>query len=128
MVAEIDTQLEQLTTACPADWSPNRQNIDSKMKELQQTLKHLSDQVGVDRYLLKQEDRRLERALGLPDLVLYGIVLIQPTAPMPPFGVVSQTAHGHVVTTILIWTPFKRVCNRCNYYFVLWSYWNWRPG
>ena len=45
---------------------------------------------------------RLKRALGLWDLVFYGIILIQPTAPMPPFGVVNQVAHGHVVTTVLI--------------------------
>jgi putrescine importer len=45
---------------------------------------------------------RLRRALGLPALVLYGIVLIQPTAPMPLFGAVAEKAHGHVVTTILI--------------------------
>ena len=44
----------------------------------------------------------LKRALGLWDLVFYGIILIQPTAPMPPFGVVSQVARGHVVTTVLI--------------------------
>lgn len=45
---------------------------------------------------------RLRRALTLWDLVFYGIVLIQPTAPMGIFGVVSQEARGHVVTTILI--------------------------
>lgn len=45
---------------------------------------------------------RLRRTLSLWDLVIYGIVLIQPTAPMPLFGVVSQEARGHVVTTILI--------------------------
>jgi putrescine importer len=44
----------------------------------------------------------LNRVLGLKELVLYGIILIQPTAPMPLFGVVSQEARGHVVTTILI--------------------------
>jgi amino acid transporter len=44
----------------------------------------------------------LARVLGLWSLVVYGIVLIQPTAPMSPFGVVSQKAEGHVVTTILI--------------------------
>ena len=42
------------------------------------------------------------RVLGLWSLVIYGIVLIQPTAPMSPFGVVSVKAEGHVVTTILI--------------------------
>jgi amino acid transporter len=44
----------------------------------------------------------LRRTLGLWDLILYGIVVIQPTAPMPVFGVVSQRAHGHVVTAVLI--------------------------
>jgi amino acid transporter len=45
---------------------------------------------------------RLKRTLTLWDLVFYGVVLIQPTAPMSIFGVVSQEARGHVVTTILI--------------------------
>lgn len=31
-----------------------------------------------------------------------GIILVQPTAPMPLFGVVQQEAGGHVVTTVLI--------------------------
>jgi amino acid transporter len=44
----------------------------------------------------------LKRTLTLWDLVFYGMVLIQPTAPMGIFGVVSQEAKGHVVTTILI--------------------------
>src|SRR5215510_6937118 len=44
----------------------------------------------------------LKRALGLPALILYGIILIQPTAPMPLFGVAYDTANGHVVTLILI--------------------------
>jgi len=44
----------------------------------------------------------LKRTLGLGDLVFYGIVLIQPVAPMGIYGVVSQEARGHVVTTILI--------------------------
>jgi amino acid transporter len=44
----------------------------------------------------------LKRALRLPALVLYGIILIQPTAPMPLFGAASVLGKGHVVTTILI--------------------------
>ncbi len=36
------------------------------------------------------------------DLLFYGIILVQPTAPMPLFGVVSQEARGHVVTAVLI--------------------------
>lgn len=42
------------------------------------------------------------RVLGLRDLVVYGIVLIQPIAPVGIFGIASQMAGGHVVTTILI--------------------------
>jgi amino acid transporter len=45
---------------------------------------------------------RLRRALGLWDLILYGIVLIQPTAPVPVYGVMSVRAHGHVVTVVLL--------------------------
>src|SRR5271165_4940721 len=44
----------------------------------------------------------LRRSLGLRDLVLYGIIIIQPTAPMPIYGVVSQEARGHVVTAVMI--------------------------
>src|SRR5579875_2557543 len=44
----------------------------------------------------------LRRTLGLWDLILYGIVIIQPVAPMPSFGVVSTAARGHVVTAIII--------------------------
>lgn len=43
----------------------------------------------------------LRRVLGLWQLVICGIIFIQPTAPMPLFGVVSVEARGHVVTTIL---------------------------
>ena len=46
IVEEIDGEVEQLRTACPADWSPNRQTIDAKMAELRQTLKKLSAEVG----------------------------------------------------------------------------------
>ncbi len=44
----------------------------------------------------------LRRVLTLPALVLYGIILIQPTAPMPLFGAAAEQAQGHVVTVILI--------------------------
>ncbi len=48
------------------------------------------------------EKVRLRRALGLWDLILYGVIVIQPTAPMSVFGVLSNRGRGHVVTTILI--------------------------
>jgi amino acid transporter len=44
----------------------------------------------------------LRRTLGLWGLVFTGIIMIQPTAPMPLFGVVHQTARGHVVSAILV--------------------------
>jgi putrescine importer len=44
----------------------------------------------------------LERVLTLRDLLLYGIIVIQPTAPLGSFGVVAVTAQGHVATAILI--------------------------
>jgi putrescine importer len=44
----------------------------------------------------------LRRTLKLRHLILYGIIIIQPTAPMSIYGVVSNAARGHVVTTILI--------------------------
>jgi amino acid transporter len=47
-------------------------------------------------------DSKTRRVLGLSDLVVYGIVLIQPIAPVGIFGVSCQLARGHVVTTILI--------------------------
>ena len=48
------------------------------------------------------ETPRLKRSLTLWDLILYGIIVIQPTAPMPAYGVFSNEGHGHVVTSILI--------------------------
>jgi amino acid transporter len=46
--------------------------------------------------------QRLKRSLTLRDLILYGIIVIQPVAPMSVFGVLSERGNGHVVTTILI--------------------------
>ena len=45
---------------------------------------------------------RLRRTLTLRDLILYGIIVIQPVAPMSVFGVLSVRGKGHVVTAILI--------------------------
>ncbi len=44
---------------------------------------------------------RLRRALKLRDLLFYGIIVVQPTAPMPLFGVAYQETRGHVVTAVL---------------------------
>ena len=44
----------------------------------------------------------LKRSLGLWNLVLFGIIVIQPTAPLPLFGILSERGRGHVVTAILL--------------------------
>jgi putrescine importer len=45
---------------------------------------------------------RLRKVLTLWDLIFYGMVLIQPTAPIPLFGVAQKLSGGHTVTTILV--------------------------
>src|SRR5262249_10282288 len=45
---------------------------------------------------------KLKRALTLWNLIIIGIVIIQPIAPMGIYGVINNNAGGHVVTTILI--------------------------
>src|SRR5437763_7279827 len=44
----------------------------------------------------------LKRSLTLSDLIQYGIIVIQPVAPMSVFGVLSDSGRGRVVTTLLI--------------------------
>lgn len=45
---------------------------------------------------------RLQRVLGLGDLVFYGIVLIQPVGVIGLFGVATRMSHGHMATSVLI--------------------------
>ena len=44
----------------------------------------------------------LRRVLTLWDLIFYGIVLIQPIAPVPLYGVAQKLSNGHFVTIIFI--------------------------
>lgn len=44
----------------------------------------------------------LRRVLSAWDLILYGIVLVMPIAPVPLFGLAQQLSNGHAVTTILL--------------------------
>ena len=48
------------------------------------------------------ERNQLRRVLTRWDLIAYGVILLQPTAPLSVFGVLSDRARGHVVTTILL--------------------------
>lgn len=45
---------------------------------------------------------RLRRSLTLWNLIVIGIVIIQPIAPMGIYGVINNAAGGHVVTTVLL--------------------------
>ena len=45
---------------------------------------------------------QLRRTLKLSDLIFYGIVLIQPIAPVPLYGVAQKLSDGHFVLIILI--------------------------
>src|SRR5215471_13226139 len=55
----------------------------------------MSSQVGT-------EALRLRRTLTLWDLILYGMIVLQPVAPMSAFGALSDRGRGHVVTAVLI--------------------------
>jgi putrescine importer len=43
-----------------------------------------------------------KRVLTFWDLMFYGIVIIQPTAPLPSFGIVNSVSRGHAVSAILL--------------------------
>jgi len=44
----------------------------------------------------------MRRVLTVWDLVFYGIILVQPIAPIPLFGVAQKLSDGHFVTTLLL--------------------------
>ena len=44
---------------------------------------------------------RLRRVLTLRDLIVYGVIMISPMAPMTFFGVLSRRGNGHATTSIL---------------------------
>jgi putrescine importer len=56
----------------------------------------------LDKDGVTNEGPRLRRTLTLWDLILYGVIVLQPVAPMSAFGVLSNRGHGLVVTAILI--------------------------
>jgi amino acid transporter len=43
----------------------------------------------------------LRRVLSRTDLVIYGLVLLGPTAPYPVYGIVQQVSHGHAALAYL---------------------------
>lgn len=49
-----------------------------------------------------QQVTTLRRVLSRRDLILYGLVILTPTAPYPVFGIVQQTSLGHGVLSYLV--------------------------
>lgn len=45
---------------------------------------------------------RLKRVLSRRDLILYGLVILTPTAPYPVYGIVQQVSHGHAALSYLV--------------------------
>src|SRR6185295_18549309 len=45
---------------------------------------------------------RFKRVLSRGDLVLYGLVILTPTAPYPVYGIVQQVSHGHAALSYLV--------------------------
>lgn len=56
----------------------------------------------------------LKRSLHLGQLIVMGIIFVQPTAPMPPYGAIHVVGHGHVVTAVLI-AMFAMLCTAVSY-------------
>jgi hypothetical protein len=49
-----------------------------------------------------------KRVLSQRDLILYGLVILTPTAPYPVYGIVQQASHGHAALAYLVamvWLP-----------------------
>ena len=44
----------------------------------------------------------LKRVLSRRDLILYGLVILTPTAPYPVLGIVQQTSRGHGVLSYMV--------------------------
>ncbi|MBI4907226.1 MAG: APC family permease [Acidobacteria bacterium] len=60
------------------------------------------------------QELALRRSLTLGSLIVMGIIFVQPTAPMPPFGAIYVVGKGHVVTTVLI-AMFAMLCTAIGY-------------
>jgi putrescine importer len=45
---------------------------------------------------------QFKRVLSRGDLILYGLVILTPTAPYPVYGIVQQLSHGHAALAYLV--------------------------
>ena len=51
---------------------------------------------------MTERSGHLKRILSRRDLILYGLVILTPTAPYPVYGIVQQTSHGHAALSYLV--------------------------
>lgn len=51
---------------------------------------------------MSQPVTSLRRVLTRRDLILYGLVILTPTAPYPVYGIVQQVSHGHAALGYLV--------------------------
>ena len=47
LIDGIEAGIEELKNQCPADWSPNKKDLDDQMGELAETLKKMADELSV---------------------------------------------------------------------------------
>jgi putrescine importer len=47
----------------------------------------------------------VKRALTLSELILFGVVVVTPIAPLPPFGIAQSLSRGHALLTIMMALP-----------------------
>lgn len=66
----------------------------------------------------KPSEVKLRRVLSLSDLIIYGIILIQPVAALPLFGHANNISKGHATTTILNLKGIK-VASRTNWILMI---------
>jgi putrescine importer len=62
----------------------------------------LSEGAAATNGALAASGAHLRRTLTLWDLILYGVIVLQPVAPMSAFGALSDRGHGLVVSAVLI--------------------------
>ena len=54
------------------------------------------------------ETPRLKWVLGLRDLIVYGLIIIQIIAPIPIFALIQQRSNGHAVTAAF-WSHYLKL-------------------
>jgi amino acid transporter len=47
-------------------------------------------------------ETKFKRVLSRRDLILYGLVILTPTAPYPLYGIVQQVSHGHAALSYIV--------------------------